>query len=272
MDQDPGYRHQWAAVNYDGEARLPADSDSGHVLLHGDSDSSAVMVEAPKSNSRSGAAEDRGLPDPRHIYVTKEDVSSTRNAIAWARAVLIGRVVPSQFHLQCEWKDGEHPMEEQPGRTFYIVDNNFAQRTKILELLGKGVAIVLKTSSNVALGPGAFTAVPLSDGTPVYRYTIESLSGDTSQSGKPGATDSDEQLREQVEKQMQNSVVGPWMRAFLGLSPSPSRGLNELLKFPEDFCLSQVEYSASSSSNTTAWVCEKHRTEGDERGLVKPVI
>lgn len=72
------------------------------------------------------------------------------------------------------------------------MDNNFVRRIKILEFFGKGVAVVFEISSNVVLGFGVFTAVFLSDGISVYRYIIEFLSGDISQSGKSGVIDSDE--------------------------------------------------------------------------------
>lgn len=55
MDQDFCYRYQWVVVNYDGEAGLFTDSDSGYVFLYGYSDLSAVMMEVSKSNSRSDA-------------------------------------------------------------------------------------------------------------------------------------------------------------------------------------------------------------------------
>lgn len=213
---------------------------------------SGAQLQAWNSRGASIAATDKessSSSSPRHIFVTRDDVHVPLVDDSSVGEFPQGRAVPFQFHLQCEGSYGEHPVDEQPGRTFYVVDNRLAQDLAVEQGTGGSAGTLL-----------------IHHGTPVYWDTIESLSERITE--RTGVVSLHE-LRKEVEKDMQSRRAGEqWMSAFLNAGPD----LVEFQAFKDDFRLRKVEYLTSSSTVTTAWLCEDHCNEALEQGTVKRIF
>lgn len=271
MSRIPNYEHSWGEVRDDaGRVVLPAGADSSGYLLHGELGPAAEGGRG--APAAAAAARDRSCW-PNHIFLTTHDVPLVRRLAVKSR---LGRVVPLQFHLQCECRQGEHPVDAQPGRTLYVVDGRFALEQRLRALGVGSLAAALRGAGAVVPGMASagdvLSGLPLYSGTPVYCDTIEFLServvaGGAKKASGGAAVVSEEEVRAEVEREMRSCSAGAWMELFL----NPSAGV---MAFRNDFRLVQVEYltSSSSSANATAWLCDEHCRQGLDQGILRRLL
>eukprot|EP00246_Nothoceros_aenigmaticus_P017731 TRINITY_DN888_c0_g1_i12.p1 TRINITY_DN888_c0_g1~~TRINITY_DN888_c0_g1_i12.p1 ORF type:complete len:457 (+),score=56.98 TRINITY_DN888_c0_g1_i12:863-2233(+) len=248
----PDYEHSWVeVVDENGKVVVPAGNDSAARLL-GEEDHPSTATA-----SDSVMRDDRADSHRQPIFITSEDVSTWRKLASWA---WMSKVVPLRLHLKCGCRDGEHEVEQQPGRTFYLVDNDIQHALE--ESMRRGVIVFLASALNMVPSLGgmgsALRGLPLKDGTPIYRDSMESLSKRII--GEASKLVTVEEWRSLVEEDMQKSLTGGWMKAFLH-SDSSVEADNA---FKRDFMLTQVQYQMSSSTRPSAWICDDHLAQNPE--------
>eukprot|EP00246_Nothoceros_aenigmaticus_P017738 TRINITY_DN888_c0_g1_i23.p1 TRINITY_DN888_c0_g1~~TRINITY_DN888_c0_g1_i23.p1 ORF type:complete len:376 (+),score=47.77 TRINITY_DN888_c0_g1_i23:153-1130(+) len=250
-DEDVNYKHSWVEVR----------DEEGNVVVKAGDDSAARLLGEEEEPSKARAwgmmTSDAAHSHRQQIYVTTEDVSKWHEV---ASRAWISKVVPLRLHLKCGCRDGEHEVEQQPGRTFYLVDNDIQHALE--ESMRRGVIVFLASALNMVPSLGgmgsALRGLPLKDGTPIYRDSMESLSKRII--GEASKLVTVEEWRSLVEEDMQKSLTGGWMKAFLH-SDSSVEADNA---FKRDFMLTQVQYQMSSSTRPSAWICDDHLAQNPE--------